>query len=158
VALAAERLRYQTFAGTLERSDVYLSISHQSGRHGFKLGLGHAGNGSGSAPDGTTIGFVRKGDGTGATHATAGYDYSFSKRSAVYAYYSHLSNQRNGITDFAINSLGAQAGATLKGVVGLAPQLLKHSHVKRHIYRRNILNQICIAIRSCIINLELTHS
>jgi hypothetical protein len=118
VALAAERLRYQTFAGTLERSDVYLSISHQSGRHGFKLGLGHAGNGSGSAPDGTTIGFVRKGDGTGATHATAGYDYSFSKRSAVYAYYSHLSNQRNGITDFAINSLGAQAGATSRAWSG----------------------------------------
>jgi predicted porin len=117
VALAAERLRYQTATGTLERSDLYLSLTHQIGRHGFKLGVGHAGDGSGSAADGTTIGFVRKGDGTGATHATAGYEYSFSKRTAAYAYYSHLSNRRNGITDFAINSLGPQAGATLKGAV-----------------------------------------
>jgi predicted porin len=117
VALAAEQLRYQTAAGTLERNDVYLSLTQQWGRHGFKLGVGHAGDGSGSAPDGATIGFVRKGPDSGATHITAGYDYTFSKRSAVYAYYSHLSNQRNSVVDFAINSLGAQPGATLKGVV-----------------------------------------
>lgn len=117
VALAAERLRYQSAAGTLERSDLYLSLTRQMGRHSVKLGVGHAGDGSGSAPDGAAIGFVRKGDGTGATHATAGYEYSFSKRTAAYVYYSRLSNRRNGIADFAINSLGAQPGATLKGVV-----------------------------------------
>jgi predicted porin len=117
VALIGERLRYATAGGTLERNDAYISITHQIGRHGFKLGLGHAGDGTGSAADGTTIGFVRKGADTGATHYTAGYDYSFSQRSAVFAYYSHLSNQRNGVVDFAINSLGAEPGATLKGVV-----------------------------------------
>lgn len=117
VALAAERLRYETPAGTLERHDAYLSITRQIGRHGVKLGVGHAGDGGGSAPDGTTIGFARKGAATGATHATLGYDYALSGRSAVYAYYSHLSNRRNGVVDFAINSLGARPGATLKGVV-----------------------------------------
>ncbi|WP_343731833.1 porin [Duganella sp.] len=117
VALAAERLRYETAAGTLARHDVYLSVTQQIGRHGIKLGVAHAGNGSGSAPDGTTIGFARKGADTGATHATLGYDYTLSKRSAVYAYYSRLANRRNGVADFAINSLGAQPGATLKGVV-----------------------------------------
>lgn len=117
VALAAERLRYETAAGTLARNDAYLSVTHQIGRHGIKLGVAHAGNGGGSAPDGTTIGFARKGADTGATHATLGYDYTLSKRSAVYAYVSRLANRRNGVADFAINSLGAQPGATLKGVV-----------------------------------------
>jgi predicted porin len=117
VGLVTERLRYETAAGTLTRNDVYLSLTQQFGRHAVKLGLGHAGDGSGSAPDGTTIGTVRKGAGTGATHLTVGYDYSFSRRSAVFAYYSRIENRRNGVVDFAINSLGAEPGATLKGVV-----------------------------------------
>ncbi|SDH17210.1 MULTISPECIES: porin [unclassified Duganella] len=117
VALVAEKLRYETAAGTLERNDTYASVTHQVGRGVFKLGVGHAGDGSGSAPTGTTIGYARKGDDTGATHITAGYDYNLSKRSTVYAYYSHLNNDRNGVVDFAINSLGAQPGATLKGLV-----------------------------------------
>jgi predicted porin len=116
LALIGERLRYETPAGTLMRTDTYISLTRQLGPHGFKLGVGHAGSGSGSAPDGTTIGFVRKGADTGASHYTAGYDYQLSKRSSVFAYYSHLHNQRNGVVDFAINSLGADAGATLKGV------------------------------------------
>ncbi|TFW16126.1 porin [Duganella callida] len=117
VALIGERLRYETAAGTLKRNDVYLSVTHQRGAHGFKLGIGHAGDGSGSAPDGVTIGFARKGADTGATHYTAGYDYTLSKRSSVFAYYSHIHNERRGVVDFAINSLGAQPGATLKGIV-----------------------------------------
>ena len=117
LSMVAERLRYATAAGTLERNDLYVSLTHQIGRAVLKLAAGHAGDGSGSAPDGTTIGYARKGAATGANHYTAGYDYNLSKRSTVYAYYSHLSNQRNGVVDFAINSLGAQPGATLKGVV-----------------------------------------
>jgi len=35
----------------------------------------------------------------------------------VYAYYTRLANRRHGVADLAINSLGAHAGATLKGVV-----------------------------------------
>lgn len=117
VALVAEQLHYETGAGTLRRNDTYVSVTHQVGRGVFKLGVGRAGDGSGSAPAGTTIGYVRKGGDTGATHITAGYDYNLSKRSTVYAYYSHLNNERNGVVDFAINSLGAQPGATLKGLV-----------------------------------------
>ena len=116
VALIAERLRYETAGGTLARNDVYAALTQQIGRHGIKLGIGHAGNGSGSAADGVTVGFVRKGAATGAIHYTAGYDYTLSRRSALFVYYSHLSNRRNAVVDFAINSLGAQPGATLKGV------------------------------------------
>jgi predicted porin len=115
VALIGERLRYETASGTLERNAAYLSLTHQIGPHGLKLGVARAGDGSGSAPDGTRIGAIRKGADTGATHYTAGYDYSFSKRTSVFAYYTHLSSQRNGVVDFAINSLTPSPGATLKG-------------------------------------------
>jgi len=117
LALVGERLRYETAAGTLARNDIYLSLTHQLGPHGFKFGIARAGDGSGSAPDGTRIGYAVKGPDTGATHGTAGYEYSLSKRSSVYAYYTRLANQGHGVTDLAINSLGARAGATLKGVV-----------------------------------------
>jgi predicted porin len=116
VALIGERLRYETAAGTLARNAAYLSLTHQIGPHGWKLGMARAGDGGGGAPDGTRIGALRKGADTGATHYTAGYDYTFSKRSSVFAYYTHLSNQRHGEVDFAINGLGAVPGATLKGV------------------------------------------
>jgi predicted porin len=116
VALAAERLKYETAAGTLARDAVYLSVTHQIGPHGWKLGVAHAGDGSGGAPDGTRVGMVRKGEDTGATHYTAGYDYTFSRRSSVFAYYTHLANQRGGVADFAINGMTPSAGATLKGV------------------------------------------
>jgi predicted porin len=116
VALIGERLRYQTAAGTLDRDAVYVSVTHQIGPHALKLGAARAGDGGGSAPDGTRIGFIRKGADTGATHYTAGYDYSFSKRTALFAFYTHLSNQRNGVVDFAINGLAPSPGATLKGV------------------------------------------
>jgi predicted porin len=57
--------------------------------------------------------------GTGATHATLGYDYTLSKRSSLYAYTTRLDNRANGLYDFAINGLGATAtaGATLKAYV-----------------------------------------
>lgn len=116
VALIGERLRYETVAGTLERNAAYLSVTHQIGPHGLKLGVAHAGDGGGSAPDGTRVGMASKGADTGATHYTAGYDYTLSKRSSVFAYYTHLSNQRGGVVDFAINGLTPAAGATLKGV------------------------------------------
>ena len=73
---------------------------------------------SGSALE--TIGTVRAGPGTGATHATIGYDYLLSKRSSLFAYYTRLDNGRNGVADFAINNLRREAdvaGSTLSGVV-----------------------------------------
>jgi predicted porin len=115
VALIGERLRYETAAGTLARTAAYLSLTHQIGPHGLKLGVARSGDGHGSAADGTRVGVVVKGADTGATHYTAGYDYAFSPRTSVFAYYTHLSNQRNGVADFAINSLSPAAGATLKG-------------------------------------------
>jgi predicted porin len=117
IAVVAERLKYGTGAGELARNAVYLSVSHQMGPHGIRIGIARAGDASG--PAGMRIGFVRAGAGTGATHATLGYDYTLSKRSSLYAYTTRLDNRAGGVYDFAINSLGvgAGAGATLKAYV-----------------------------------------
>lgn len=118
LAAAVESLRYETATGDLRRRTVYVSATRQFGRHGLRFGLAHAQSASGSAVD--TIGTVRAGPGTGATHATVGYDYLLSKRSSLFAYYTRLDNGRNGVADFAINSLGRAVdtpGSTLSGVV-----------------------------------------
>jgi predicted porin len=116
VALIGEQLKYETAGGTLKRRSAYASVTHQMGRHAVKVGVARAGDGKGSAAVGTQVGMVRKGAETGATHYTAGYDYTLSKRTSLFAFYTHLKNQRNAAVDFAINSLGASPGATLKGV------------------------------------------
>jgi len=113
VALLAERLEYETAGGDLDRNAFYVSVSHQMGAHGLRLGLARAGDGKGAS--GSQVGFVRGGAQTGATHVTLGYDYTLSKRTSMYAYVTHLDNEANGGYDFAINSLGAAPGATLKG-------------------------------------------
>ena len=113
VALLAERLEYETAAGGLDRNAWYVSVTHQLGAHGLRLGLAHAGDGKGAG--GNRVGFIRGGPGTGATHLTLGYDYTLSKRTSIYAYVTHLDNEENGGYDFAINSLDAAPGATLKG-------------------------------------------
>lgn len=113
VTLLAERLAYETAAGKLDRNAVYVSVSHQIGPHGLRLGAARAGDGKGAA--GNRVGFVRGGQKTGATHVTLGYDYTLSKRTSMYAYVTHLDNDANVAYDFAINSLNAASGATLKG-------------------------------------------
>ena len=115
IAVVAERLKYGTGAGELARNAVYLSLSHQMGPHGIRVGVAHAGDAHG--PASTRIGFVRAGADTGATHATLGYDYALSKRSSLYAYTTRLDNRANGVYDFAINGLGTAPGATLKAYV-----------------------------------------
>jgi predicted porin len=111
LAVIAERLRYETAAGSLARTSYYFSASHQMGQHGLHFGVARAGDGKGTGK----IGYITAGPDTGATHATLGYDYTLSKRTSVFAYYTRLHNDSRGTYDFAINSLDAPAGATLQG-------------------------------------------
>lgn len=113
VALLAERLEYELAGGDLARNAYYVSVSHQMGAHGLRLGVARAGDGKGAS--GSRIGFIRGGARTGAVHVTLGYDYTLSKRTSMYAYVTQLDNEANGGYDFAINSLAAAPGATLKG-------------------------------------------
>lgn len=113
VAAVAEKLTYETATGSLERKSYYLSATHQIGQHGLRFGVARAGDGEGGSTQ--KIGFIKKGPDTGATHYTAGYDYNLSRRTSVFAYYTHLKNEKNGVYDFAINGMGVGAGSTLKG-------------------------------------------
>lgn len=117
LAVIGEKLKYETMTGTLERKAWYLSATHQMGHHGLRFGIARAGDGNGTAPLNTKIGFLRKGPDTGALHATVGYDYNFSKRTSVFVYYTHLHNEKNAVYDFAINGVGTSPGATAKGTV-----------------------------------------
>jgi len=111
IAAVVERLRYATRTGGLARTSYYLSATRQIGAHGLRFGVARAGDGKGVG----RIGSIAAGADTGALHYTAGYDYNLSKRTSAFFYYTHLRNDRHGVYDFAINSLGAGAGATLQG-------------------------------------------
>jgi len=113
VAAVAEQLHYETAAGDLERRAYYLSLVRQSGPHAWKLGVANARDGKGTTTE--RVGFARTG-GSGAVHATLGYDYALSKRTTVSAFYTHLDNGARGVVDFAINGLGAPAGSTVSGI------------------------------------------
>jgi predicted porin len=104
-----EHLHYRTDTGDLQRNGYYASLVQQLGPGSVRVGFAFAANGTGSSTD--TIGFFRSGAQTGATQFTVGYDYPLSKRTALFAFYSRINNQRNAIYDFAINELGIKAGA-----------------------------------------------
>jgi len=111
LAGVAERLRYRTAGGALARNAYYVSLTHQIGVHGLRLGVARAGDGSGPANE--RVGYVQAGPGTGAWHATLGYDYALSKRTSLFVFHSRLKNDSRGVYDFAINGLDAAAGARL---------------------------------------------
>jgi predicted porin len=113
LALVGERLRYETAAGSLARNAWYASATHQRGPHGLRVGVARAGDGKGAGAQ--RIGTIAAGPGTGATHATIGYDYTLSKRTSVFAYYTRLDNDSRGVYDFGINQEGGAPGATLQG-------------------------------------------
>ncbi|MGV7210192.1 porin [Oxalobacteraceae bacterium A2-2] len=114
VAAIAERLRYQTASGTLARNSWYLSTTHQWGASRLLLAYARAGDGKGGAKQ--RIGYIAAGPDTGASHATLGYDYAFSRRTSLFAFYTRLRNDAHGHYDFGTNTLGAQEGAAQKGV------------------------------------------
>ena len=113
IAVAVEKLSYETPRGSLDRKAYYLSATHQLGPHGIRFGVARAGDGTGNARQ--KIGFAKAGPQTGATHYTLGYDYNLSKRTSLFAYHTRLKNDANSVVDFAINSVGARAGAALTG-------------------------------------------
>jgi predicted porin len=113
LAAIAEKLRYETASGKLQRISYYVSLTHQIGPHGIRLGVAKANDASGSATG--RLGFIQAGPDTGALHATLGYDYALSKRTSVFAFHTHLHNDARAVYDFAINGLAPAAGARLEG-------------------------------------------
>lgn len=108
VAAVVERLRYGTATGELTRNAWYLSGTYRLGAGSLRVGYARAADGKG--PSAETVGFFRSGADTGSSQLTLGYEHGLSKRTALYAFYSRIRNERAAIYDFAINEIGVAAG------------------------------------------------
>jgi len=106
-------LKYETVTGDLKQTSIFLALTHELKRHTLRLTTVRANSASGSSL--AKIGFLKSGPDSGATQFTLGDDYSLSKHTSIFLYYTHLHNEKNGAYDFPINSLTVSPGATLRG-------------------------------------------
>lgn len=114
-AVVYETAKWQTPVGSVKRNfwgvSALVPIGGASSIYGF---YGHAGNTTGSAPDGTRIGGsagaapvigVVKGPDTGANHWVLSYGYALSKRTNVYAAYTKVDNKCKAAYSTHINPI-----------------------------------------------------
>ena len=113
-ALVYERLSYDTPTGDLKRDFWGISATAPIGPGVFYAFYGHAGDGSGSASDGTRVGGLTKGNDTKSQQWEISYSYPLSKRTTVYAGYVKLDNDRNAAYTFNINAY--TIGTTCTGI------------------------------------------
>ena len=111
-----ERLNYGTLAGSLTRNFWAASLTVPVGGGSIYAFWGRAGNGGGSAPDGTGVGFLSKGPDTGCTQWEISYSYALSLRTLLYAGYVRLDNGSNANYTFNINDYGTAIGAKPAGL------------------------------------------
>jgi len=112
-----ERLNYGTLAGSLTRNFWGFSVTVPVGGGSIYAFWGRAGNGGGSAPDGTGVGMLTKGPDTGCDQWEISYSYSLSLRTLLYAGYVRLNNAANAFYTFNINEYGIATGAKPSGFV-----------------------------------------
>jgi predicted porin len=112
-----ERLKYDTLTGDLTRNFWGVSATVPIGAGSFYAFWGQAGNGGGSAENGTAIGALAKGPDSGATQWELSYSYSLSLRTLLYAGYVRLANRANATYTLNINPYSTAPGATLNGLV-----------------------------------------
>jgi len=118
LAGVVEHLRYETIGGVLTRDAAYVSATWRVGAGTLQAGYAKALNGHGSATE--TVGFISKGDQTGATQRTVGGEYALSRRTSLFVFYSRIANRSGAAYDFAINgtspALGQQPSALAAGM------------------------------------------
>ena len=117
VAGVYERLKYDTPSGDLKRDFYGVSGTIPMGPGTWYLFWGWAGDGKGSAEDGTRVGGLAKGDGTRSQQYEISYTYPFSKRTQVYAGYVKLDNDNNASYTFNINAYPIGVGGKPQGFV-----------------------------------------
>jgi predicted porin len=93
-ALVYEKLDYDTPTGSLKRDLWGVSLTAPLGPGAAYFFWGHAGDGKGSAVDGTRVGGLTKGSQTSSDQWELSYTYPLSKRTQVYAGYVKLQNER----------------------------------------------------------------
>ena len=121
VAVVYERLKYDTLDGNLTRDFYGVSTTIPAGG-GWIYGFwGRASDGKGSTADGTQVGLLTKGPGTGSDQWELSYTYSLSLRSFIYAGYVRINNRANAAYTFSINDYAIAPGAKPSGfVLGIA--------------------------------------
>jgi predicted porin len=99
-----ERLDYDATGTTNLKRDFYgLGATADVGPGLLYLFVGRAGNGTGSADDGTRIGGLTKGVKTASTQWEASYTYLLSGRTLAYAGYVKIKNESNAAYTFNHN-------------------------------------------------------
>lgn len=112
-----ERLKYDTFTGDLRRDFWGVSATVPVGEGSFYAFWGKAGNGYGSAENGTQVGGSTKGPNSSAVQWEISYSYSLSLQALVYAGYVQVNNRANANYGFNINPYDTVQGARLTGIV-----------------------------------------
>jgi predicted porin len=116
-----ERLDYDATSSTsLTRNFWGISATAPIGPGELYAFYGDAGDGSGSAANGTRIGQLVKGNSTGAAQWEISYTYALSKRTLAYTGFVQTRNDNNAPYNFNINPYTVAAGANANGfVIGL---------------------------------------
>jgi predicted porin len=113
--LVYERLSYDTPTGDLKRDFWGVSATAPIGPGVLYAMYGHAGDGSGSAADGTRVGGLTKGNDTKSQQWEISYSYPLSKRTTAYVGYVKLDNDRNAAYTFNINAYTINTNCTGTG-------------------------------------------
>ena len=96
----------------LKRDAWRLDAAYQLGAHTFGIQYGH-----GNKIKGNASGSTFNGDNTETDVWIVGYAYSLSKRSSIFAYYTHVDNEANARSSgIVFNGIGPNAGGDPKYV------------------------------------------
>lgn len=117
VGAVYERLKYDTPTGDLKRDFWGVSANVPVGGGSIYAFWGRAGDGKGSADDGTAIGGLTKGPDSASEQWELSYSYPLSLRTLLYAGYVKLNNRANAGYTFNINDYSTPPGAKPVGVV-----------------------------------------
>lgn len=113
-----ERLDYDVTPSTnLTRNFWGISATAPIGPGELYAFYGDAGDGSGSAANGSRVGQVIKGGSTGAAQWEISYTYALSKRTLAYTGFVQTRNDNNGVYNFNINPYTVAPGANANGFV-----------------------------------------
>lgn len=118
VGVLYERLDYDFTTSTDLKRDFWgIGATIDAGPGQVYLGYDHAGDGKGSAPDGSRIGGLARGSNTSANLWEVSYTYPLSKRTYLYTGYVKIDNSSNATYIFGVNGYTPAPGGKPGGFV-----------------------------------------
>lgn len=112
-----EMLDYDTPTGSLKRNFWGVSATVPIGPGEMYALYSRAGDGTGGAVNGTTVGQLTKGSDTGASNWSVSYTYALSKRTLTYVGFVQTANDNKAAYNFNINPYTVVPGANANGLV-----------------------------------------